>query len=667
MALHSTLRSASSIPQRIGFLVSALLSTSFLALGADRTAIELDPGPQKITPEEQALAPDAASGSQHGIILLDETERDDSTGSKSQIWHHVRAKIFTNEGRGLADVEIPFNTGLALKKWWGWTILPDGSVRELKQEDLKEQETVRAGRTKFSFLRGALPTVVPGCVIDYGYLLSQRGVYQSIRVQLQEKWPVRSLRYRWIPWEGARSLYRMTRATGMALKVAENRQAVLVTGENLPAVVDEPWMPPPREMAASATFFYSQRSEKPGDFWSWMAIGKTLAAKEFIKERPIKDALASKSFPTGADLFAKLKVVHAWISANVRNSGLRTSEQAEAVADDESSPRTAKEVLAEKKASGHQMDYLFMGFARALGAEAELVLATDRTDHFFDPGLLTSDQFDSSLVLVRAPGDGDDKAVFVDTGSGLPFGELPWWVTGAKGMAVTAKGYRTVLIPPSDPRKNQSETRVSIVFEPADQSALVQWTRTDAGQAGLSERLDMRSMGPEERSKRLQELCGAGGEFEVTKAEAPKLQELSSGLRLTCEGTMTNTNLSAGLSRYTFSLDGFWNEAVPEFTEERRVHAVVFPFPRIDRTFLEVRSPERFTTVTPPAVGPVQSPYGRYTLSISVTPEGYHVERLFALSAIAIRVQEYAPLRRFLTEVHRADQTSLEFRKAGTP
>jgi hypothetical protein len=50
---------------------------------------------------------------------------------------------------------------------------------------------------------------------------------------------------------------------------------------------------------------------------------------------------------------------------------------------------------------------------------------------------------------------------------------------------------------------------------------------------------------------------------------------------------------------------------------------------------------------------------------ITATPEGYHVERVFALTAIAIPAKEYEPLRRFLAEVHQADHTYLEFRKGG--
>jgi hypothetical protein len=662
MVLLPRFASRPSAPPLRLILAAFLLSLPVPIHSAGSTT-EIAPGPRSITPEEQALAPDAASGAQHGIILMDEMEQDD-TAHTSRIHRHVRAKIFTNEGRGLSDVEITLGTGRELKKWWGWTILPDGSVRELKQEDLQEQESARSGRTKVRVLKGPLPGAVPGCVLDYGYLLVQKGVYGSTWMRLQKGWPIRNLSYRWRPLSAASSV-RMARATGMDLEAFEGPGLVEVTGKNLPASVDEPWMPPVKEVAASVTFYYTGTFGNERDFWRRVAAGKTLAARQFIKGGAIKEALATMSFPEKADIYVKLRTVHAWIVANIRNSGLRTSEQAEEENQQGASPTTAREVLAEKTATSRQMDFLFMGFARALGAEADLVLATDRTDHFFDPGILTADQFDASLVMVRVPGDTDEQATLVDTGTGLPFGEVPWWVSGARGMLISDKGYRMVMLTPSDTRKNRSETHVSVAFRPADQTAAVRWTRTDSGQAGLSDRLDLRSLGPGERDKRLQELCGAGGEFEVSRAEAPGLQNLTSGLKLDCEGTMMSTNLTPGLSRYSFSLDGFWNEEVPEFTEEHRVHAVVFPFPRIDRTVVDVKSPEGFTTVEAPAVPPVESPYGRYTLTVSLTPDGYHVERMFALAAIAVKAQDYPSLRQFLSGVHRADQTALEFRKGG--
>src|SRR5262245_26268404 len=115
-----------------------------LALAADKTAIEIVAGPKSMSPEEKAMAPDPARGSQHGIILVDESVRDESPGTESNIFRHVRAKIFSSEGRKLGDISIEHDreSGL-LKKWWGFTVSPDGTVLEMKPGDLQEQELAR--------------------------------------------------------------------------------------------------------------------------------------------------------------------------------------------------------------------------------------------------------------------------------------------------------------------------------------------------------------------------------------------------------------------------------------------------------------------------------------------------------------------------------------------
>src|SRR5262249_19375618 len=69
------------------------------ALSAEKVVIQIVPGARTMTSEEKVLQPDAALVSQHGIILVDETIRDESQGSESNITRHVRAKIFSSEAR----------------------------------------------------------------------------------------------------------------------------------------------------------------------------------------------------------------------------------------------------------------------------------------------------------------------------------------------------------------------------------------------------------------------------------------------------------------------------------------------------------------------------------------------------------------------------------------
>jgi hypothetical protein len=225
------------------------------------------------------------------------------------------------------------------------------------------------------------------------------------------------------------------------------------------------------------------------------------------------------------------------------------------------------------------------------------------------------------------------------------------------------KGGKIVLIHASNSVKNYSETKTSISFNPDDGSAAIKWNRTDSGQAGLSERLKLRGDSPESRRKDLEEMCGSYGAFEVTRAEAPGLEDLNHGLSLECEGTLTDANFTKQWDRYTFHVNGVWEEAVPELTSTTRVHPVVFDFPRMDQNVVDVEAPPGFETTQPPAVAPLESPYGHYALFISATPSSYHIERVFSLAALAIPVNEYEPLRRFLSQVRQADNTAVEFRK----
>src|SRR5436309_7101145 len=152
--------------------LAIVLMPSPLLFAADTTAIEIVPGAKTMSAEEKAMAADPAKGSQHGIILVDESVRDESPGTETNLFRHVRAKIFSNEGRRLGDIEIEHDkeTGL-LKKWWGYTLLPDGTVLESKQSDLKEQEMAKSRGGRYAVLKTSLPGITPGCGIDYGYVV----------------------------------------------------------------------------------------------------------------------------------------------------------------------------------------------------------------------------------------------------------------------------------------------------------------------------------------------------------------------------------------------------------------------------------------------------------------------------------------------------------------
>jgi len=649
------------------FASAALLALWLMALPAPVPAgsipYEIVPGPREITPEEKSLSAGSSPEAEHGVVLAEETDRDDRTGVESYVTYRLRAKIFSNEGRSLGDLEIPFSEGSQLLKWWAWTLLPEGTIREFRRDELREQMLASSAGEKVSSLKGALSAVTPGCIIEYGYRLRQPGIYPRLRVELQRSSPIRRFRYHWSPWGGKAASFRISRGEGLLVEVTRDSRSLFVTGKDLPAVMEEPYMPPLKEVRAAATLYYRAASDDPKDFWTLEAKREVRRAATFAREKPLKAALAEANLPAGENLSARLKAVYQWLGTHVKRTSLLSAEEEEEAKDDDDPALFAQDVLESHRATGRQMDSLFVGFARLLGAEAYLVLATDRTDHFFDPALLTIHQFDWSLAAIRLPDDPPDRFTFVVAGSGLPYGEIPWWLAGSYGFLADPKGGKVVILNPSNPVKNFSESKTSISFNLDDGTARVRWSRSDSGQAGLSERLMLRGETPENRRKRLEELCGAWGSFEILRAEAPGLEELASGLRLECEGIMTNTNFTPKWDRYSFRLDGVWEESVPELTATTRIHPLVFSFPRIDQNVIEVDAPPGYTTSQPPAVAPIESPYGHYALFITESPSGYHVERVFSFTSVAVPAAEYEPLRRFLTQVRQADRTAVEFRR----
>jgi hypothetical protein len=127
---------------------------------------------------------------------------------------------------------------------------------------------------------------------------------------------------------------------------------------------------------------------------------------------------------------------------------------------------------------------------------------------------------------------------------------------------------------------------------------------------------------------------------------------------------LTDTNFTSDLGRYSFRLDGPWQEGVPELTSPTRVHPVIFSFPHVDKNVIDIDAPTGFVAGDPPPSTKLDSPYGHYTLAISATPSGYHLERTFSIDTVGVVATDYEPLRKFLSEVHQADRMPVEFRKS---
>lgn len=638
------------------------------AAAGHKTDIDIVPGPTAISAAEAAIAADPEHGVQHGVILSQETELDETSLTGYTLTYHLRAKILSPEGRSLADVEVQVNDGAeSLKTWWGRTVLPTGEVKELKKDALTFQTATKTLGAKSKVLKAALPGVVPGSVIDFGYTIYNEGYYRSKNVPIEQAWPVRSFRYRWVPSSHMPAAYAAAHVEGKPIQIVHDRNSILVTASGLAPVADEPYMPPEGEVRASITLFYSPDSEEASEYWNLAAKRVQSKFKAFGSGGAIKDVINQLQVPPDATLDQKLRAAYDWIATHVQNSYLKTAEQEEATNDDDDAARardSAKVVLAAREGTSWQIDKLFLTAARALGADAQPLYATDRTERFWQFGFKSLEQFEFGFVAVRPPGAGDGAWTIVDPGSGLPYGELPWRATGVSGFLCLPTGRGVLQIPPSPPTKNRADTHVTVAFSKDNETRTIKWSRTGQGAAGMDWRRWLRGLDPDERKKQLDEACGGIGSGEVVAAELPGLDDPTAPFQIACDVEMETTGLDESIGRYQLDAVGPWWPRTPELTAPTRTQPMIFDYPSLDVVSVDVVAPEGFAAEPPPEPVKLQSPYGRYEFWVRKTDAGFHVDRVFALTPLVVRANDYETLKHFLEQVRTADRMALAFRRS---
>lgn len=633
--------------RRFPTLFCALL-VGVAAAWAASNKVRIDPGPEAITDEERAIVADPASGIEHAVILVDETQQNDAYGAASELQRHLRAKILSNEARELADVQILLAPDEKLTGWWGFVVQPGGQVLHLEERELVEQSIVRVGRYEFRSLAAPLPGVVPGSVIDYGYTSKGEYIHAWRSVRLQRQWPVRRLAYRWKPSGGYLSAYRVYRHEGLDVELTRGRDAVLLVARDLPGVVEEPQMPPDYETRASMTLYYMRGGEGFKEFW------KEHAARIDRRSRHEPGDMASKALAAVAEseettIGEKLRAAYDWIGRHVARPG---------------SDVGTMETLRQLDASvamhfSDPLDDLFLEVARALGAEAHLVLAPDRRERLWDPDLKTLEQLPVSLVAVREPGAPDDAAIIVDPSSGLPFGQVPWWSSGVRALLATKDDARPILVPPPEPADSTTRTEVGIDLDVERGELTADWESIAAGQAGLTMAQQLGGRSEDERRS----FCAEGPDSRTFRADFDV--GLSMLTRLRCGVEIETAPAGSNVGRYAVGWTGPWIASLPDLPVGERVHPVLFSFPQVEFSDIELRAPEGFVPETPPEGRTVDGRFGKYKVQFSRTEDGYRIERALGQLVVVVPPSEYEALRAFFDDVRQADATQLTFVRRG--
>src|SRR5882724_324021 len=128
------------------------------------------------------------------VHLTDELDGDTP---RTVMNHYIRIKIFSERGReSQSKIDIPFLSNWRVTGIAARTIKPDGSIVELKKEDVFERTIKKENRLNIKAKSFAMPGVEPGSIIEYRWKeIKNDRLANYIRLYFQRDVPVQFVKY----------------------------------------------------------------------------------------------------------------------------------------------------------------------------------------------------------------------------------------------------------------------------------------------------------------------------------------------------------------------------------------------------------------------------------------------------------------------------------------
>ncbi|HEX9959508.1 MAG TPA: DUF3857 domain-containing protein, partial [Pyrinomonadaceae bacterium] len=243
-----------------------------------------------VTPQELALKASVVEPDADAEAIFWEVRVDDNAESADLVMkHYVRVKIFNERGREkYSKIDIPYVKGMKVKDIMARVIKPDGTTVELNKNDVFDREIIKADKVKVKAKSFAVPNIEPGVIVEYRYQEIQRSTWaNNMRMFFQHDIPIQNITYFFRPASNAKYL---TFNMSDNKFIKDKNGFYRVTMENVPAIKEEPQMPPTDEVRSWAMIYYwSDLKDTNADFWS--KAGGFIASAFEIKDtlKPGKD------------------------------------------------------------------------------------------------------------------------------------------------------------------------------------------------------------------------------------------------------------------------------------------------------------------------------------------------------------------------------------------
>jgi len=678
----------------------AIASFALTALAAPPRAAkdEAEAGWPPISKEELTLKDERGASA---MILYREVTTDDVERVET---HYYRIKIFTDQGRKYADIEIPYVESVTeVEDIRARTIRPDGTTVNFTGQ-VFDRTVAKAKKLAFQAKTFTLPEVETGSIIEYSYKTHRRqgatpqafvtlsyffttaGSLPAAHWIIQHDLFTRRARFSIRPLPHARLMWSWRRLPKDQEPVKETDGSVKLEVQNVQPFEEEEYMPPEAELRSRVDFYYALgMMTSTDDLWRQQADARgagiaTFIAKSKAIEREVTRLVAPGDPPETVlrKLYARAQEIR-YLSYEPFKT--QKEEKREHIKDN----RSVEDVLKHGYGSGNEINLLFVALCRVAGLDACPVQVADRRRNFFDRNVPDLAQLNAVVVEVRLA----SKNLYFDPAVRYcPFNLVPWFETGTEGIRLDPSAKRQATKAQSKSRNGaprlSSLNPFATVPPPQSSDAILERRATlqlDSdgtlrgklkvnltGQQALARRTEN---GREDEAGRRKELedevkgwlpSAATVKLETTRGWESSEEPLSAELSVTIPGLATFTG-----RRLILPLGVFQSNGRRPFQHAKRLYPTYFPYPFQELDDIVVQLPRGYETESPPAPEKWQPFLGAYERSCEARGGALEVKRRFVMYQYLLALNQYDALREFYGRVRTGDEASVVLRPAGAP
>lgn len=608
-------------------------------------------------------------------MLLDRDSHVDD--EKAFDTEYFRIKIFKDEGRRFANIEIPYvPKAEEIAEIKARRVLPDGTAEDFHGE-IFDRLIVKSKRFKYQAKVLTLPDVHAGDVIEYSYkmqwhqhapdVLKHPEMYfllgafsvPTVHWQIQHELFTRHARFSVRPLAKAKLMWTVVRGpTGASVQREADGTAYLEV-RDVPPLEKEEFAPPEDLIDSRIHFFYGVGLfEGPGDasfFWSSVGRRQGEDIEKFIGHSKKVQRLTAEILSPGDTDEAKLRKIYERVQQLRYLSYEPAKTEKEAKQENLKENKDVEDVLNHGYAYANEINYLFAAMVRAAGMQAYVVKLADRSRHVFNATVLDVSQFNAMVIDVPL---GKEHRFFDPATRFCPFELVPWGESGVRGLRITAMGGDFVTIPGyhSEASAIQRVTSAKILEDGTLEGTV---HISFAGQDALTRRLELYEEDEQGRHRALEaevkKWMPEGAKIDVTGSRG--WSDPKEKLQVDCTFSVPQFASAVG-RRLLAPLSVFGMRANP-FKSQGRMHSIYFPYSYRTEDQISLRMPEGFRLEGLPKAHSQEFNDSRFSSAATKVADGVEFRRTFELNGFIFDRETYGAMRQFFDAVFAADSEQM--------